>query len=690
MNKISDISVISAFVLTSLSQTVSAAEYIYIGSSGNAENTKTSYNDKIITNQDATDSDIFNAISTDRNGALNNSYDLSIQAILHNNYSNTGTIFNRRGSLTLNSGSSFYNNYASSYGGALYGSDKSTINIKGDSQFIGNEAENDGGAIYSFGTLNLDTSEGNIVFKDNRVGNIYNDISTASVGSTPVEINISGPGTVEIRGGINNIRQNKDAVINITNGNLDIKTAEIYSEELNFNGGANLCLTLGSSASGLDYGRIFADRVNFSGSNNNININVDINTYNGAETQTLKIIDGEFNGNFDNLISADGYNNLSGSDKYSITATETPGEFLFSRNTAEEVPDSQPAGSASIADAWLESGGFAENSAAYEIASGLLNTDTETRNRALETLAPDSRENVRLVNNEINREVINAVSESLRVGSAFAADGLAAGDKTLNRHRSWVKLLGNHARLSGRNGFSADMSGISMGVDKQIAPGLRLGAAYAYVSGNIGGRPRQTDLDSHTALLYGEYRPADWYVNAVASYGQTAYKETGNVAGIPLRAKYDVAATALQIMSGYDFGAFIPETGLRYTRYHHRGYRDSAGQNYGAYNTDLLTAVAGSRLRWRFSLSDEALVLPEIKTALTYDLTTPGQNTAVMLENGASYTVSSDPVSRLGFEVGAGLHFRIKQKIDFSIGYEGYFKDDYQSHNGVIKAEYRF
>lgn len=107
MNKISDISVISAFVLTSLSQTVSAAEYIYIGSSGNAENTKTSYNDKIITNQDATDSDIFNAISTDRNGALNNSYDLSIQAILHNNYSNTGTIFNRRGSLTLTAAAVF-------------------------------------------------------------------------------------------------------------------------------------------------------------------------------------------------------------------------------------------------------------------------------------------------------------------------------------------------------------------------------------------------------------------------------------------------------------------------------------------------------------------------------------------------------------------------------------------------------
>lgn len=678
---------VCSFLIALLAGRVSAADTVYIG--GNAENTKNVYDGQLITNRDPDDPQKYNPVSGGRNGSLNNKLNLSIQAILHNNSSNTGTIYHQRGTLTLNSGSELADNYAAT-GGAVYVADKSILNLRGRSSFTGNEAENDGGAIYSFGTLNLDTSEGNIVFKGNRVGNIYNDISTASVGSTPAEINISGPGTVEIWGGINNVDQNRNSVINITEGSLDIKTAEIYGGELNFNGNANLCLTLRSSASGLDYGRIFADRVNFSGSNNSININVDINTYNGAETQMLKIIDAEFNGNFDNLAGADGYSNLSGSDKYSVTATETPGEFLFSRNTAEEVPDSQPAGSASIADAWLESGGFAENSAAYEIASGLLNTDAETRRRALKALTPDSRENARLVSNEISREVISAVSESLRGGSVFAAGGLAAGDETFDRHRSWVKLLGNHARLSGQGGFSADMSGISMGADKQIAPELRLGAAYAYVRGNIGGRPRQTDLDSHTAVLYGEYRPANWYVNAVASYGQTAYKETGNVAGIPLRAKYDVAATVLQVMSGYDFGAFTPETGLRYTRYHHRGYRDSAGQNYGAYNTDLLTAVAGSRLHWRFSLSDETLVLPEIKTALTYDLTTPGRNTVVMLENGASYTVSSDPVSRLGIEIGAGLHFRIKQKIDFSVGYEGYFKDDYQSHNGIIKTEYRF
>lgn len=63
---------------------------------------------------------------------------------------------------------------------------------------------------------------------------------------------------------------------------------------------------------------------------------------------------------------------------------------------------------------------------------------------------------------------------------------------------------------------------------------------------------RSTDVDTHTAIVYGEYKPSNWYVNSIATYGWSDYSEDKSVAGVGVKADYDVETFGLQAMTGYD------------------------------------------------------------------------------------------------------------------------------------------
>ena len=59
---------------------------------------------------------------------------------------------------------------------------------------------------------------------------------------------------------------------------------------------------------------------------------------------------------------------------------------------------------------------------------------------------------------------------------------------------------------------------------------------------------REIDADTHTAFVYGEYKPSNWYVNGLATYSWGDYDEHAAVK----KASYDVNSFGLQAMTGYD------------------------------------------------------------------------------------------------------------------------------------------
>ena len=317
---------------------------------------------------------------------------------------------------------------------------------------------------------------------------------------------------------------------------------------------------------------------------------------------------------------------------------------------------------------------------------------------ALTAVAPEVAPMVQHTQTETANQVFGAVGTRLSGGTiSTGGEGMSSGDGVFERAAMWVQGLFNKSKLddtSNANGFDADSNGVAMGVEKYITDNTKLGLGYAYTNTDIDGFMRSTDVDTHTAIVYGEYKPSNWYVNGVATYGWSDYEEHKNVANVDVKSKYDTETFGLQAMTGYDmqikgFG-LTPEVGLRYVHISQDSYTDTAGQHVSGNDSDILTGVIGAKVAKAWQLSNGMMIKPEAKIAATYDLINDDANSVVTLANGSAYMVDGDALDRFGMEFGAGVTAEVNDNVEFSLGYEGKFREDYQDHTGLVNLKYKF
>ena len=293
---------------------------------------------------------------------------------------------------------------------------------------------------------------------------------------------------------------------------------------------------------------------------------------------------------------------------------------------------------------------------------------------------------------ETTNQVFGAVATRLSGGSvSSAAEGKSSGDSVFERAAMWVQGLFNKSKYDGSNDFKTDSTGLALGAEKYLNSDVKVGAGYAYTNSDVKQGDRKIDVDTHTAFVYGEYKPSDWYVNGIASYNWGDYdeKKYGGLSG-----KYDVNSIALQAMTGYDFhmnGAVVtPEAGLRYINIHQDSYTDTAGQRVSENSSDYLTGIVGAKIKKDYTLSNGMNIRPEARLAMTYDLVNDNSNASVMLANGSAYQVRGEALDRFGVEAGVGLTAEVDDNVEVSLGYEGKFRDHYKDHTGLLNAKYKF
>lgn len=293
---------------------------------------------------------------------------------------------------------------------------------------------------------------------------------------------------------------------------------------------------------------------------------------------------------------------------------------------------------------------------------------------------------------ETTNQVFGAVATRLSGGSvSSAAEGKSSGDSVFERAAMWVQGLFNKTKYDGSNDFKTDSTGLALGAEKYLNSDVKVGAGYAYTNSDVKQGDRKIDVDTHTAFVYGEYKPSDWYVNGIASYNWGDYdeKKYGGLSG-----KYDVNSIALQAMTGYDFhmnGAVVtPEAGLRYINIHQDSYADTAGQRVSENSSDYLTGIVGAKIKKDYTLSNGINIRPEARLAMTYDLVNDNSNASVMLANGSAYQVRGEALDRFGVEAGLGLTAEVDDNVEVSLGYEGKFRDNYKDHTGLLNAKYKF
>ncbi len=424
------------------------------------------------------------------------------------------------------------------------------------------------------------------------------------------------------------------------------------------------------------------------------------------DTATVKLFEtaGKFDNNFTNEISNNRYK-VEAVTEGEGDAQKYTGEYniTYENSASDVVADAGgSANNAVTAEAWdsmVTSGSAnAQAKAVANVLNDLSQHDKQAYVAALTAVAPEVAPMVQKTQSETANQVFGAVSTRLTGGSiSTGSEGMSSGDNIFERVAVWVQGMFNHSKLddtSKAKGFDADSSGVAMGIEKFVTDDVKVGAGYAYTNTDIDGFMRSTDVDTHTAILYGEYKPSNWYVNGIATYGWSDYSEDRNVGGQNINADYDVETFGLQAMTGYDmqvknFG-LTPEVGLRYVHIKQGAYTDGTGSDVSGNDSDILTGVIGAKVSKNFELSNGMNIKPEARIAATYDLMNDDVNSVVTLANGSAYMVEGDALDRFGMEFGAGVTAEVNDNVELSLGYEGKFREDYQDHTGLINAKYKF
>ena len=384
---------------------------------------------------------------------------------------------------------------------------------------------------------------------------------------------------------------------------------------------------------------------------------------------------------------------------FNVSVSKDKNALEFAAKSADEIAssigaDANQAGTIAAVISGGETGNATFDNVAKEITS-LAQTNASAAVDAATALAPEVNPMVQQVQTSTISQVFSAISSRMSGGSlASSGNGMSSGDNVFEKAAMWAKGLFSKAKLDTTNGFDADSEGLAFGFEKNVNDNVKAGVAYAYTQTDVDGFLRKTDVDAHTLALYGEYKPADWYVNAMMSYGWADYSENKNVAGNKIEADYDADTIGLQVMSGYDMTVngvnVTPEAGLRYLHISQDSYTDTAGQKVSASDSDILTAVIGAKAGKDFVLENGMNLRPEARLAFTYDIVNDDANSSVTLANGSSYQVEGEALDEFGVEFGLGLTADVNDNVELSVGYEGKFRKDYYDNTGLLNAKYKF
>ena len=483
--------------------------------------------------------------------------------------------------------------------------------------------------------------------------------------------------------------------LNVAAG-LDIGTNTVNATNVDFSDNSNLALRVAATD---NYGKINADNISI-GKDTTMKVTLDNGVVGNGENTDLKFLNGKVTGSFTNKIAENSRYDIKWNEDGSLNITGTA-------TASDVVTDAGGSvNNAKTAEAWDSVTSSTTASAGAKAVASVLgdlsqNATTAAGQKAyvdaLTAVAPEVAPMVQKTQTETANQVFGAVSTRLTGGSiSTGSEGMSSGDSNPDA-AVWVQGMFNKSKLddtSKAKGFDADSNGVALGIEKFVNKDVKVGAGYAYTNTDIDGFMRDTDVDTHTAIVYGEYKPSNWYVNGIATYGWSDYSEDKNVAGVGVKADYDVETFGLQAMTGYDMNVnglgITPEAGLRYVHIKQDAYKDSADQRVSANDSDILTGVIGAKVSKNFELSNGMNIKPEARIAATYDLFNDDVNSVVTLANGSAYTVEGEALDRFGMEFGAGVTAELNSQVELSLGYEGKFREDYQDHTGLINAKYKF
>lgn len=580
----------------------------------------------------------------------------------------------------------FADNTASEEGGAianyLIGGNDNPNTIK-DSTFTGNKAGTKGGAIFNAtkAVLNL---EGNNTFADNTANGAANDIyndGTLNInsGTTTLAGGITGNGALNVKG---------SSVLN-----LGQSTAE--ADSIAFDNGSTLAVEFGNDTMGNLKANTITIGENASDSTKLlVTLSRDFLTDTTGISHELTNGSDVKNGSFAMADASNALYNVT-FDNNIVTAVRKTQE-----ETNQEIANAGGnTNDMNVINAFTNSSdmGSAVANQTADIINNLAQTDVAAAVSATKAVAPEAASAKQVVHGSIAREVFNSLQTRMDTAVNAAPQAFALDDEQKVQNQGsysvWMQGLLNksHKEATDTSAFTGNSTGLAFGADTNLADDILLGAGYAYTHTNVSSDGRHDRILGDNFFVYGQYRPSRFYVQASLGYGDSKYEEAKYLPGLNINADYHIKSYSAQATAGYELtDMFTPTLGLRYINLQQEGYKDSADQSVSAEQNSYLSGVVGVTIKNEVYSSSVLHLLPQLHAGLSYDFVSDNAQGNVFLPKGSNYSISGERLHRLGFEAGASVSANLSDNWEALLGYEGNFRQDYNSHTGTLKVRYLF
>ena len=586
---------------------------------------------------------------------------------------------------------------------------KADLTINGNGHAFTTENQLDGINVGSTYTLTMNdvadmrgfnyalSNEGTVVLKNSVISDAVINNGTLEINENVSLGNVSGAGIMNINAdhelkakvsgntvnvnnaqlsGVNNLAA--DTTLNVYGGTADIGSQTVTVKKATFDSGSALALTVNRKD---DHGQLIAENITVT-EGAVLKATLAQGIVGAGETVTLRLLKAD-NTDFNNF--ADSFDN----NMYHFEKADKNGNYKITlTNSGGDVVDAQEQWVVDAAKGYIDVGGFAEGSVAQEIAdklTALAQNDAAALVKEIKSLAPTETAVVQNQSIKDANRLFKAVDAYLR--GERDAMGISSGD-AFEDAAVWAKPYMGKAKVSNRGdiaGQEAESIGVILGVEKKTSDFVKLGAGFQYDKTDVDAFRRDMDVSTMVGFVYGEYKPSNWFVNAVGSYAYSDYDESKAVLGSAYTAHYNAGTFSMATMTGYQFKYVTPEAGLHYYYIKRDGYKDTAEQQVHKSYADYLRATAGVRLARNFGM-----FTPNAYFGIGYDIVSDKNNTFVQLSNGAGYTVTGKRLSRWEYEAEVGLSARPWDGVTLGISYMGAYREKYYEHTGMLKFKYDF
>ncbi|WP_458729890.1 autotransporter family protein [Pseudomonas brenneri] len=302
---------------------------------------------------------------------------------------------------------------------------------------------------------------------------------------------------------------------------------------------------------------------------------------------------------------------------------------------------------------------------------------------------------------DVNRGALDVALSGQTVINGAILNRLAGQRDGSERGGVWVQGLSSNMDQDGRggdNGYSANSSGMAVGVDGRLNDATTVGAAYSYLNSNIhSDLGNKTEVQGNALSLYGNWSLQNWFVDGSLSYGFNDNDSKRHVAGTTAKGSYDSRALSASVLGGYSFKPsdrvlIEPRVAARYSSVRMDGFNEkgsSAALSTGSQRYEVGELGAGVRLAGNLPLGAGTLQ-PEATLMAYHDLM-GGRvaQTSSFVMGGSAFTVTGASVARNSYEASLGLNYQVSA-LTVGASYTRQARSGFDADGVMVKARYAF